>query len=326
MKTEDDIERILADTPLPFVRDGDHRRRLKARLMQCAEGRQTRAGDWQPPRQRRMLRVAVMVIAAVGLVTVGWAGERVYEYVAKTHFFSVTESRGEWEIVTPDGKKQTFTRTSGYGVDYDPSVGPEESERKLEEVKELIAKGEYELVGTFHPARGKTIYKYSFVLSDGEDFTWNLLLPLDGAASWEDYRERVRQAIAERDDRIAEAISAGRFRLIDADVIRSHVCRDAGSGELINVMHVSSPVPDRPDAALVKPYPLTSGGNGYHMSWQDHLKAIAEGRRELIRLETVKEYTYELVLSDGSRIDWSVAQDTPFGEQAPEETKTDSDQ
>lgn len=43
----------------------------------------------------------------------------------------------------------------------------------------------------------------------------------------------------------------------------------------------------------------------YEMSWEDHLTAIAEGARELIDIEIVKYYTYEITFPDGSTTTWS---------------------
>lgn len=95
-----------------------------------------------------------------------------------------------------------------------------------DEPKKLIAEGKYELVSTFDSTDGKKQYVYSFALSDGRSLGTNFSMRLENVSSWEDYQQKLDRQRQRRRERIDQAIAAGRFRLLDLEVMQIHICRD----------------------------------------------------------------------------------------------------
>ena len=233
------------------------------------------------------------------------AAGKVYKHLAKTYFYTVdTQPIGGFELPTPDGEKTVYVTTGGgHMVSSDSPGGQKEARRKMEEMKALIARGEYKLLKTTELGSGETTYDYLFILSDGEELSWNFMLPLKGISSWDAYQDALRQKESKRMESIKEAIFAGRFRLLDVDVFKQHICQDQGSEDKIRVLQIHRP--DGKVEALVRPYLPQPSVEMYSMSWDDHLREIAEGRRKLIKLETIPSYTYEITLADGTTTKWN---------------------
>jgi hypothetical protein len=55
--------------------------------------------------------------------------------------------------------------------------------------------------------------------------------------------------------------------------------------------------------ALYHPYDVAVGEETItpRSTWQEHRKAIRDGKLELLEIETIPDYTYELVCEDGKR-------------------------
>jgi Fe-S oxidoreductase len=70
----------------------------------------------------------------------------------------------------------------------------------LEEIKQLIAQKKYEFGGTFEGASGQLQYWYRFTLSDGKKHGMNFSMPLDDVASWEDYLQKAREQVKQRQE------------------------------------------------------------------------------------------------------------------------------
>jgi hypothetical protein len=229
---------------------------------------------------QRGFKAAAACLVGVILVATGWAAEQVYQKVAKKYFVTISAPTGPaWEITTPEGTK-SFTASGVFVAiaSRDPS-GLEVAREHHEEVKSLIPGGKYEFVRTFESAGQPVQYVYRFKLSNGQEWIENFAYPLEKVTSWEDYLQKAQQQQVERDRAIYDAISKGDFRLLDIDLIKQHVCRDASTGQKLAVLQVH--LPDGTKVAMVQPYPLGSSSGGYETSWAEHLREITDGRMTL---------------------------------------------
>ncbi len=313
MNSRKNIESILEGTPAPGVKAGPHRENLKTELMTHFLERQRQMSNEKARKLTGLLRPAAMIVGAVMLVSSGWASEQIYRRMAKRdlYYSESAVDMGKWDVTTPDGNKITFSSSMSGSISYDNSdTGLQEAKRKRREMKQLIAEKKYEFVEEIEAieteyAHDRVEYVYKFVLSDGEELVRSFSFPLEDIPSWDAYQDKLVERQAEWRELIKEAIAAGRYRVVDAKVIKSHICQDEGSQNLINVMEIR-PDPrvvkmEGPPRAYVHPYPLTlDEGEGYSMSWEDHLQEIAAGRRKLIRMEVLNRYTYELTFQDGA--------------------------
>ncbi len=108
---------------------------------------------------------------------------------------------------------------------------------------------------------------------------------------------------------IAQAIASGKGRLINIIVTEIHVCRDVESGQKLEVHRAAPDCPEEGTQDFAYVYP---GGMqefekpGTRMisssSWPEHLRAIREGKRDLLDIRIEKQGIYEAVRADGSKL------------------------
>ncbi len=167
-----------------------------------------------------------------------------------------------------------------------------------EEVKKLIAEKKYTLLSTLDSPVGEKQYVYRFDLADGSSTRNSFSMPLDGVSSWDDYQQKQGEQRQQRHDRINQAVAAGRFRLLNVEVMQIHLCRDVPSDKKFKVQRI-----ERPDGSEIA-FPRADFGSlpPFVTSWQEHLQAIRAGTRTLLALETVNSYTYEMTADDGTKL------------------------
>ncbi len=88
--------------------------------------------------------------------------------------------------------------------------------------------------------------------------------------------------------------------MLNLEVMQVRRCRDAQSDTKFKVQRIQRPDGNeiafpRPDCGPIPPAVK-------QMSWQEHLRAIREGRQTLLELETVTSYTYEMTADDGTKL------------------------
>ncbi len=303
MRSDRKIEKLLGGTAVPSVVAGAHRTQLKAELLRQVQGRKEKETKMNRRRlfiPTRAIKIAAAVLLVVALVATGWAAERIYsEFVKKTH---VTEEIPGGSFTAPDGRVVGLIQVIGTTIDPDSGETEEDVRARWREMKSLIAEGKYEFVKTIESYTGESYYRYKFVLSDGEQCVRTFWTRLEEVDSWEDYVQKSEAQSQRKLDAIAEAVAAGRFRLLDVAALRSHICREVDTGQEINVLCILQT--NREPLAFVRPHPIRMGDPTYEMSWADHLTAIAEGSRELIDMEITSSYTYEITFPDGSTTTW----------------------
>jgi hypothetical protein len=305
MKSIDEIERLLGQTPAPCVVEGTHREQLKQRLLESAQSAQPRRERMKMSlvsRMSPMMKVAAGFALAAVLIGTGWAAEKIY---MKWNGISFTlESYTGRSVKLPNGATLDLgggTTEMGI-VSNDPNdFGPnavERAKRHHEEQNKLIAEKKYKFVKT-REYLSQTNYVYTFTFADGSHETTTVAIPLETVTSWDDYRQKQQ----EQSEKIYKAVVAGNFRLIDVHTTDDWICRDADSREKLDVRHVYDTAEATIEAAK-EPKQVQE------MSWQDHLKAIREGKRELLGPKNETFYTYEAVLEDGSKA--TFVQDHPL--------------
>ena len=298
MSHEDHLEDLLARTPGPRVVAGAHRAGLKARLLQSMRKERPVKTIWKP----LLVACAVVCCAVVLIAAGGWAAEKVYERITKKEQYVELERFEEPPVTLPDGTTMGSVSVTGTYLPADAPPGSAEKAKKdHEEMKQLIAKRQYELVKTFEGGGGKQ-YVYRFTLSDGTSHGMNFSIPLENVTSWEDYCQKSREQKRQREESIFKAFAAGRFRLIDIDRISVYVCRDADSDTRYLVQRF--PRPDGEDEALVRPE--GAGATRYKTSWKDHLETVRQGKRVLLDVRVTKSYIYEVTLDDGSTTTYQI--------------------
>jgi hypothetical protein len=174
------------------------------------------------------------------------------------------------------------------------------SKGQLDEIKKLIAEKKYKFLSTFESPDGQTQYVYSFSFSDGGHTAMNFSVPLEKVTSWDDYEQKQEEQQERRQEKIKQAVAAGRFRLINLEAMQSHLCRDVESNQKFKIQRIARP--DGRDIAFLRPDYGPIPPSVKQSSWQEHLQAIRDGKRELLEIETVNNYTYELVSDDGTKI------------------------
>jgi beta-lactamase regulating signal transducer with metallopeptidase domain/protein involved in polysaccharide export with SLBB domain len=167
------------------------------------------------------------------------------------------------------------------------------------ELNKLIKEKKYEFVKTFDSNNGEKEYVYRFTFSDGRKVNTNFSMPLEKVSSWDDYRQKQEQQRERRHERINQAIRAGRVRLLNLEVMESQVCRDYESGKKFKVQRIR--LADRSEIALPRADYGAIPPSVKQTSWQEHLDAIRHGKRELVELETINNYTYEMTADDGTK-------------------------
>ena len=307
MERIDSTERLLRETPVPFVAEGVHREQLKERLLAHAQSAQPRrkkiimfAGRFS------MLKVAATLAAVMILICTGWGAEKMYQ-----KFFSqvsVTLERPQTrESKLPDGR-DVFTSTwiGKVGVPDDPKT-VETTKRHHEEMKQLLAQKKYDFIKTVE-LMGRKEYMYKFAFADGSQANMSFSVPLDNVISWEDYQQKEEQTEKQRQEQINKALAAGRFRLIDTDVTLVHICREVATNQKYRIQRIALPDPKEKalsrEIALYLPFDVEAAEKATMMpqtSWQEHLDAVGDGKWELLSEETIPSYKYEVVLDDGSK-------------------------
>jgi len=312
MKDIREIEEALREAA-PAVVDGPHRQWLKESLSRQARSAQRgprRAIWWAVLKASRGTKVAAAILGAAMLVAAGWGAERVYNMVAKKYFERATTEGPALEITTPDGKTAFMATVYGGSRPCDPSAA-EEARQREEEVKALIAAGKYEFVKSFESSgSGGTSYVYRFKLANGEELHQNFFCPLEQVTSWEDYEQKVKQQFERRSQAIAQAISKGNFRLLDIGLIKEHICLDPSTREKLSVLEVG--LPDGPKTAMVHTYPIGESTRWYETPWEEHLREIEQGRRELLDVKITRSYTYQITLEDGTKTTFGYGGDEPL--------------
>jgi len=257
-------------------------------------------------RRFSMLKVAAALAVVAILISTGWAAEKIYQ-----KFFSdVSVTLERWptrEWTLPDGTKLTTSGEIGTSVASGDPKAIETAKRHHEEMKQLLAQKKYEFIKTFE-FRGEKEYVYRFTFADGAHDTMNFSMPLDHVVSWDDYRQKAAQEEKRRHEQINKALAAGRFRLIDSDVMLMHICREIATNQKYQILRIVVPECKEKDlyreTAQYRPFDFKDEEKVTTMpetSWQDYLDAVREGKWELLDEERTPTYEYEVVLDNGSK-------------------------
>jgi hypothetical protein len=317
----DDFELRLAKLPLRRPTQGldDRIRSSKPEQAAVGQGGQRlpeQAEPMQPAGEKRptslpdrmspLLKLAAALLAAAVLIGSGWAAERILRKWTGISF--TLETHPARPFTLPDGTALDLEGgTTNVNVcSDDPSV-VERVKRDREEENKLIAEKKYKLVKTYELFSQKLyLYRFTITRSNHEtDYvTTAVQIPLENVTSWDDYRRKVH----ERGEMIYKAVLAGKFRLIDVNTTDHWICRDADSNEKLDVQRIFNP--GGKDDAMATIEAAKEPKQMQTMSWQDHLKAIRKGRRELLGVKNETLYTYEAVLDDGSEV--TFVQDHPL--------------
>ena len=78
-----------------------------------------------------------------------------------------------------------------------------------------------------------------------------------------------------------------------------HICRDVASGKKFKVQRIQ--LADHTEIAFPRADYGAIPPSVKQTSWQEHLQAIRDGKRQLLKLETVNSYTYEMTADDGTK-------------------------
>ncbi len=309
MKDNDKIEKIFARATAPSVRAGIHRENLKAELMDRFDERDVQMKMDKPRKFKGLIRVAAMILAAVVLVSAGWAAEQAYRKIAWITWIDLKTT--SHELTLPSGKKLELTTSITSGVtrsDQDVSIEQAKADQAVrrEEMPQAIVDGKYTFRKEYNnPYGGPVAYIYSIDLPSGP-LNWAFDVPLEKFESWEQFEDLEEEARRKYSQMCDEAIEAGRYRLVDVKAELSHICREVETGEEIFCQRLPG---DSEPTAYIQPWPLKLNGRTktIQTTWQDHLDAIADGSRELIEPFICSIYIYELTLSDGRVVHWSIA-------------------
>jgi hypothetical protein len=113
-------------------------------------------------------------------------------------------------------------------------------------------------------------------------------------------------------EKINQAIAAGKFRLLNVEVMQTNICRDAESGKKFMVQRMGAGT--ERDIAV----PKTDFGeippSVKETSWKEHLQAIRDGKRELLDSHSTNDYKYEMTTDDGSKLMFGYGGDEPLRE------------
>ena len=262
-----------------------------------------------------MMRLAATLLVAAALVGTGWAAEKIYKRITRlvVEFEDDKESRIESSVTLPGGT--TVSRVSMTNSSITVPVSDDPAERQIaiqaakqerEEIKKLALERKYEFVGEHKQRDGMTEYTYKFKLANGKEIEQGLNVRLENVASWEEYVQKDKEAHVEHMKAIDKAVEAGRFRLLDVHTYQVQLCRDVKTGHKQRVLRC-----DRRDGSVA--HITNENAPSEEESWQDHLQAIREGRKELLGLDdSGRDYTYEVTLDDGSKVIHSFGGDVPL--------------
>lgn len=181
------------------------------------------------------------------------------------------------------------------------------------EISKLIAQRKYKLLKTYEDQTRRTQYVYRFVLADGNSVSRNFAVPLEQVESLEDYNKKSIDLERKRIEAVRQPIAEGRFRLIDVEPLLVHICQDKVSGLKIDVQKIELPDGREIAWATESLQSATAPASaGYETAWKDHLKAISEGKRELLDVRIVRHYSYEVTLADGTKTVFVYGGDSPL--------------
>jgi hypothetical protein len=79
-----------------------------------------------------------------------------------------------------------------------------------------------------------------------------------------------------------------------------HLCRDVATSQKFKVQRIS--LGGGKEIAFPRTDYSGIPTGVKETTWQEHLQAIREGKRELLDLETTNSYTYEMISDDGTKL------------------------
>ncbi len=253
-----------------------------------------------------MLKLAATLAAVMILIGTGWAAAKIYEnFFTKVSVILERTPTREWKL--PDGKNLYTSSMIGTVGDIGDPKAVEMVKRHHVEMKQLLAQKKYDFIKTYE-IMGQKQYLYKFTYADGSHAGMPFSMLLDNVVSWEDYLKKEEQKQTQRQEQINKALAAGRFRLIDTDVILTHICREVATNLKYRIQRIAFLDPKEKalyrQTALYRPFDVGAEEKTTTMpetSWQDHLDAVRDGKWELLSEETIPSYQYEMVLDDGSK-------------------------
>ena len=164
----DNLEKVLADTPVPRVIEGDRRARLKSDLV-----RQIRKEGSIMPRWKKRIAWAACALLVVSAVVFAC------NEVRKRFFVVHEEVLEERKTTLPDGSEMHSRVVRGVSIGSDdPDYTEEKAKQQYKEIQNLIAEGKGELLKVIESDSGEKCYVYKFILSDGEEVAWGTRRPL----------------------------------------------------------------------------------------------------------------------------------------------------
>jgi hypothetical protein len=135
-------------------------------------------------------------------------------------------------------------------------------------------------------------------------------IPLDSVSSWDEYLKKDKEETRQRHDKINQAVTAGRFRLINLEVAQIHLCRDVATNQKFKVQRIA--LSGGKEVAFPRPDYSTIPPGVKETTWQEHLQAIRERKRELLSLETLNLYAYEMISDDGTKLIFTYGGSNPL--------------
>ena len=325
MKDNNSIENILASAAAPSVRTGHHRESLKAKLMDRLSERDVRMKTNKPRKLKSLIRVAAMILAAVVLVSAGWAAEQAYR---KVTWVETTITEKVTTVFTPEnGVAVTLTTVTTETTEVDPNIphkqGKVDESAQREEIAQAISQGKYKFVRevTNSPGGEPSTYIYSIELPSGA-LKKSFAVPPEKFESWNQFEALEDEARREHYLMCYEAIEAGRYRLVNVETHVAHICREVETGEDIICRRINTTSDGIEPKAIITLYQevvevIEGRVKMVETTWQDHLDAIANGSRELIRPDISNTYSYELTLSDGRVVPWQEHSSGSSGNKPP---------
>ncbi len=263
---------------------------------------------WRTRLSSRPAKLAAACIVAVALVATGWGAQEVYSRMRYSYAIGGGGEKPKIALTgattRPDG---TMTGTLIASCQFttvnsdNPILTPQEIQKEQAEADaqcdRFIAEKQYTFVKTLKTPEGQTEYVYQFP-NGNRAFD----LPLDEFRSLAQYRQKAEKLRQEREQAIYEAVAEGHYRALDVEPMLVQQCREDGKD--IEVLHIK--LPDGREEASVCVLPRQDAWRSVDTPWEDHLKAIADGKRQLVDARTIQSWTYEVTLADGSKVHWSV--------------------
>lgn len=274
------------------LRMGFHKSELYRRVVMLVQNRPLES---RPPRLWSVLvtSVAIVLIGLLGTVTL--APRAVAEDAKKaseggpqpTAASSAPAQADSGTPTKPTLETLGFTNfDTSCRIPYDP------------ELDEIIKNKKYEFVESYEFPNVGTLHKYSLHYPHGRQVRTTFAVRLETVSSLKDYQEKEIQHWQQQRDHRNQAFAAGRFRLLNLEVMQMHLCRDVASGIDFKVQRLQ--YADGSEVAVTwadasGKIPVTE------TSWKEHLQAIRDGKRQLLKLETLQSYTYEMTADDGTK-------------------------